>query len=97
MSTDSSFPTVEEPVDEHEIGDEYETESYENADGFLTKEQEEQLLLDEKTLRETLEEQTRAEKEWNGRIKVEQAQDEYFRLEFGEYPDYDYASGEYAY
>ena len=46
----------------NEVGDEYETKSYENADGFLTKEQELQLIVDEETLRETLEEETRAEK-----------------------------------
>ncbi|GJV44317.1 hypothetical protein Tco_1428853 [Tanacetum coccineum] len=42
----------QESVYEHEIGDEYLTEK------------EHQLLLDEETLRETLEEEARAEKEW---------------------------------
>nr|GEY74139.1 hypothetical protein [Tanacetum cinerariifolium] len=46
----SLFPTVEESVEEHVI-----------ADGYLTK-KEQQLLLDEEALRETLEEQARAEK-----------------------------------
>ena len=49
MSPIFSFPTVEESDDENEVGDEYETKSYENADGFLTKEQEQQLIVDEET------------------------------------------------
>ena len=92
MSTDSSFPTVEE----------YEIESYENADGFLTNEQEQQLLLDEEALRETLEEQARVDaqnvrrqQELDEFFRKEQAEDEYFRLQFGKYPDYDSTSGEY--
>ncbi|GJY43977.1 hypothetical protein Tco_0432190 [Tanacetum coccineum] len=48
---------VQEFVDEHEIDDEYLT------DGYLTEKEQQQLLLDEETLRETLEEQARAEKE----------------------------------
>ncbi|GKB56586.1 hypothetical protein Tco_0912772 [Tanacetum coccineum] len=63
MSPISSFPTIEESADEHEIGDEY-----------LTK-KEKQLLLDEETLRETLEEEARAKKEWEEKIKQEQAHD----------------------
>ncbi|GJX17245.1 hypothetical protein Tco_0218077 [Tanacetum coccineum] len=42
-----------------------------------------QLLQDEEVLRETLEDQARAEKEWEERIKKEQAEDELFRLKFG--------------
>ncbi|GJY63853.1 hypothetical protein Tco_0465313 [Tanacetum coccineum] len=50
-----------------------------------------QLLLDEETLRETLEEEeakakkgrAKAEKEWEEFVKQEQAHDELFRLEFG--------------
>ncbi|GKC94437.1 hypothetical protein Tco_1159879 [Tanacetum coccineum] len=76
MSPISSFPTVEESVDEHEIGDEYLT------DGYLTEKEQQQLLLDEEALRETLEEEVRAEKEWEERIRQEQAHDELFRLEF---------------
>nr|GEU48039.1 NADH-ubiquinone oxidoreductase [Tanacetum cinerariifolium] len=72
MSHISSFSTVEESADEHEIGDEY-----------LTEKEQYQLLLDEEALRETLEEKTRAEKEWEERIRQEQAHDELFRLEFG--------------
>ncbi|GJT24396.1 bifunctional riboflavin kinase/FMN phosphatase [Tanacetum coccineum] len=76
MSPISSFPTVDESIDEHEIGDEYLT------NGYLTEKEQQQLLLDEKALRETLEEEARAEKEWEERIKQEQAHDELFRLEF---------------
>ena len=79
MSPLFSFPTVEESDDENEVGDEYETKSYENADGFLTKEQEQQLIVDEETLRETLKEETRAEKEWEERIREEQTHDELSR------------------
>ncbi|GJY45567.1 hypothetical protein Tco_0434630 [Tanacetum coccineum] len=61
-----------ESVDEHEIDDEY-----------LTEKEQQQLFLDEEALRETLEEETRAEKEWKERIREEQAHDEFFRLEFG--------------
>ncbi|GJY39783.1 retrovirus-related pol polyprotein from transposon TNT 1-94 [Tanacetum coccineum] len=42
-----------------------------------------QLLLDEEALRETLEEEARAEKESAERIRQEQVHDELFRLEFG--------------
>nr|GEU44564.1 hypothetical protein [Tanacetum cinerariifolium] len=58
MSSISSFSTVEESVDEHEICDEYLT------DGYLSEKEQQQLLLDEEALRETLEEQARVEKEW---------------------------------
>ncbi|GKA30335.1 hypothetical protein Tco_0716640 [Tanacetum coccineum] len=51
MSPISSFSTVEESVDEHEIGDEY-----------LTEKEQQQLLIDEEALRETLEEEAKAEK-----------------------------------
>ncbi|GKB60641.1 hypothetical protein Tco_0916827 [Tanacetum coccineum] len=67
----------QESVDEHEIGDEYLT------DGYLTEKEQQQLLLDEEALRETLEEEARAEKECEERIRQEQAHDELFRLEFG--------------
>ncbi|GKA52194.1 hypothetical protein Tco_0745390 [Tanacetum coccineum] len=72
MSPISSFPTIEESADEHEI-----------CDGYLTEKEQQQLLLDEEALRETLEEEARAEKELEERIKQEQAHDELFRLEFG--------------
>ncbi|GJV98273.1 agenet domain-containing protein [Tanacetum coccineum] len=55
MSHISSFPTIEESVDEHEIGDEY----------FTEKQQQQQLVLVEESLRETLEEEARAEKKWD--------------------------------
>ncbi|GJV38921.1 hypothetical protein Tco_1417361 [Tanacetum coccineum] len=54
------------------------------TDGFHTEKEHQQLLLDEETLRETLEEQARAEKEWEERIKKEQAKDELFMLEWEE-------------
>ncbi|GKC16929.1 hypothetical protein Tco_1013711 [Tanacetum coccineum] len=79
MSPISSFPTVEESVDEHEIGDEY-----------LTEKQQQQLALDEEALRETLEEEARAEKEWEERIRQERAHDDLFRLEFGVKSDSEY-------
>ncbi|GJY90531.1 hypothetical protein Tco_0505727 [Tanacetum coccineum] len=72
MSPISSFPMVEESVDEHKIGNEY-----------LTEKQQQQLDLDEEALRETLEEEARAEKEWEERIRQERAHYELFRLEFG--------------
>ncbi|GJS08053.1 hypothetical protein Tco_0364849 [Tanacetum coccineum] len=66
-----STSTVEESIDKHEIGDEY-----------LTEKQQQQLALDEEALRETLEEEARAEKEWDERIRQERARDELFKLEF---------------
>ncbi|GJZ10018.1 hypothetical protein Tco_0544777 [Tanacetum coccineum] len=48
---------------------------------FLTEKEYQQLLQDEEVLRETLEEQARAEKEWNDRIKKEEAERELFILE----------------
>ncbi|GJY02064.1 hypothetical protein Tco_0360216 [Tanacetum coccineum] len=56
MSPISLLPTIEELADEHEICDEYLTDRY------LTKQQEHQLRLDEEALRETLEEEAKAEK-----------------------------------
>ncbi|GKG23763.1 hypothetical protein Tco_0391799, partial [Tanacetum coccineum] len=73
----SSYPTVEESAEEHDIGDEYFNE------GYLTGKEQQQLLLDEESLRETLEEEARDEKELEERIKQEQAHDELFMLEFG--------------
>ncbi|GJR76254.1 hypothetical protein Tco_0088619 [Tanacetum coccineum] len=46
--------------------------------------------LDEEVLRETLEEQARAEKEWEDRIKKEEAERELFILEFGVQTDSEY-------
>nr|GEW17514.1 hypothetical protein [Tanacetum cinerariifolium] len=63
----SSFPTVEESINQHEIADEYLTH------GYLTEKEQQQLLLDEEALKETLEEQARDEKEQEERIKQEQA------------------------
>ncbi|GKE10905.1 hypothetical protein Tco_1414456, partial [Tanacetum coccineum] len=82
----SSFPTVEESIEEHEIADDYLT------DGYLTEKEQQQLLLDEEALREILEEQARAKKEQDERIKQEQAHDELFRLEFGVKYDSGYES-----
>ncbi|GKA98428.1 hypothetical protein Tco_0826365 [Tanacetum coccineum] len=48
----SSFPTIEESADEHEI-----------CDGYLTEKEQQQLLLNEEALREMLEEEARVEKE----------------------------------
>ncbi|GJR82529.1 hypothetical protein Tco_0153314 [Tanacetum coccineum] len=56
MSPIYSFLTIKESTDEHEICDEYLT------DGYLTEKEQHQLLLDEEALRETLEEEARAEK-----------------------------------
>ncbi|GKC05281.1 hypothetical protein Tco_0996891 [Tanacetum coccineum] len=84
MSPISSFPTIKESTDEHEIGDEYLT------NGYLTEKEQQQLLLDEEALRETLEEEARAEKELEERIKQEQAHDELFRLECGVKSDSEY-------
>ncbi|GJU65481.1 hypothetical protein Tco_1247316 [Tanacetum coccineum] len=75
------FDEFEESVDEHKIGNEY-----------LTEKQQQQLDLDEEALRETLEEEARAEKEWEERIRQERAHDELFRLEFGVKSDSEYES-----
>ncbi|GJR25439.1 hypothetical protein Tco_1101671 [Tanacetum coccineum] len=89
----SSYPTVKELAEEHDIGDEYLTE------GYLTEKEQHQLALDEETLRETLKEEAwaekeraRAEKEWEEEMKKEQAHDELFRLEFGVKSDSEYES-----
>ncbi|GJS04391.1 putative reverse transcriptase domain-containing protein [Tanacetum coccineum] len=57
MSHTYSFSTVEESVDEHKICDEYVTDEY------LTEKEQQELLLDEEALRETLEEEARAKKD----------------------------------
>nr|GEV94506.1 hypothetical protein [Tanacetum cinerariifolium] len=89
----SSYPTVEESAEEHDIGDEYLTERY------LTEKELHQLMLDENALRETLEEVERAQKEFdeiNKRLeeeaRKEQAHDELFRLEFRVKSDLEYES-----
>nr|GEV86492.1 leishmanolysin-like peptidase [Tanacetum cinerariifolium] len=51
------------------------------TEGFLTEKENQQLLLDEEALRETLTEQARAEKEWEEKIMKERAQDELSRQE----------------
>ncbi|GJZ60176.1 hypothetical protein Tco_0615992 [Tanacetum coccineum] len=86
MSLISSYPMVKESTNKHEIGDEYLT------DGYLSEKKQQQLLLDEDALRETLEEKARVEKEWEERIKQGQAYDELFRLEFGMKSDSKYES-----
>nr|GEU89242.1 hypothetical protein [Tanacetum cinerariifolium] len=63
----SSFPTVEESVEEHEISYDY------LIDGYLTEKEQQQIILDEEALRETLKEQAMAEKEQDERIRQEQA------------------------
>nr|GEZ78214.1 hypothetical protein [Tanacetum cinerariifolium] len=72
------------------------------TEGFLTEKEYQQLLQDKELLREILEEQARAEKDFEERIKKEQAEDELFRLEFRVQsvtpPDRawtEYGSGEY--
>ncbi|GJW51118.1 hypothetical protein Tco_0092469 [Tanacetum coccineum] len=62
------------------------------TEGFLTDKKYHQLLQDEEVLRETLEEQARAEKELEDRIKKEQAEHELFMLEFGVQSDSEYES-----
>ncbi|GKD57703.1 hypothetical protein Tco_1291090 [Tanacetum coccineum] len=57
---------------------------------FLTEKEYQQLLQDEEVLRQTLEEQARAEKEWEDRIKKEEAERELFILEFGVHTDSEY-------
>ncbi|GJU17482.1 hypothetical protein Tco_1145448 [Tanacetum coccineum] len=76
----SSYLTIEESAEEHDIGDEYLTK------GYLTEKEQQQLALDEEALRETLEEEARAEKErerdekeWEEEMKKQQAHDELFR------------------
>ncbi|GKD29336.1 hypothetical protein Tco_1240114 [Tanacetum coccineum] len=68
-----------------------------SGSGYLTEKEQQQLLLDEDELRETLEEEAKAEKELEERIKMleeearkEQAHDELFRLEFGVKSDSEY-------
>ncbi|GKA99317.1 hypothetical protein Tco_0827254 [Tanacetum coccineum] len=58
--------------------------------GFLTEKEYQQLLQDEEVLGEILEEQARAEKEWEDRIKKEEVERELFILEFGVYTDSEY-------
>ncbi|GJR43666.1 hypothetical protein Tco_1311769 [Tanacetum coccineum] len=86
MSLISSFPTIKESTDEHEICDEYLT------DGYLTEKEHQQLLFDKEALRETLEEEARAEKELDERIEQEKAHDKLFRLKFRVKSDSEYQS-----
>ena len=58
--------------------------------GWLTEKEYQQLLQDEEVLRETLEEQARAEKEWEDRIKKEEAERQLFISEFGVQSDSEY-------
>ncbi|GJY68320.1 hypothetical protein Tco_0471302 [Tanacetum coccineum] len=76
MSTISSIPTIEEKPDEHEIGP------------YLTEEEYQQLLVDEATFKEHLEEEAKAkkereiyDKELEEFLKAQQAHDELFRME----------------
>ncbi|GJZ13071.1 hypothetical protein Tco_0548301 [Tanacetum coccineum] len=84
MSTISSIPTIEEKPDEHEICP------------YLTKE-EYQLLVDEATFKEHLEEEAKAkkeqaiyDKELEEFLKAQQAHDELFRMECGVKSDSEY-------
>ncbi|GJW99997.1 hypothetical protein Tco_1078191 [Tanacetum coccineum] len=77
---ESSYPTIEESVEEHE----YLTE------GGLTKDELHHLAKDEEALKEVLEEEAKKEKEnaiYNKKLeeywKEEQAHDELFRMECG--------------
>ncbi|GKF39155.1 hypothetical protein Tco_0119216 [Tanacetum coccineum] len=86
MSSIFSFRMIEESNDEHEI-----------CHGYLTKKEHQQLLLDEEALRETLEEEAKAEKErakaekeWEEFVKQEQAHDELFMLKFEVKSDSEY-------
>ncbi|GKA75086.1 hypothetical protein Tco_0781464 [Tanacetum coccineum] len=91
MPPTSSYPTVEESVEEHDTCDEYVTE------GFLIEKELQQLAQDEEAYKEYLEEEAkaekeraRAEKEWEEFMKEEQAHDELFRLECGVKSDSEY-------
>ncbi|GKF20893.1 hypothetical protein Tco_0069531 [Tanacetum coccineum] len=64
--------------------------AYEKCNDIPQESQHQQLLLDEEALRETLEEQTRAGKKWEEKIKKEQAEDELFMLKFGVQFDSEY-------
>ncbi|GJW39884.1 hypothetical protein Tco_0065729 [Tanacetum coccineum] len=85
MSLIFSIPTIEEKADEHEIGP------------YLNEEEYQQLLVDETTFKEHLEEEAKAEKEraiadkeLEEFMKAEQAHDELFRMEFGVKSDSEY-------
>ncbi|GKD01416.1 hypothetical protein Tco_1171690 [Tanacetum coccineum] len=76
----SSYPTVEESVEEHDTCDEY------LAKGFLTEKEQQQLAQDEEAYKEYLgeeakaeKERARAEKEWEEEMKKEEAHNELFR------------------
>ncbi|GKA06618.1 hypothetical protein Tco_0685842 [Tanacetum coccineum] len=85
MSPISSIPTIKEKADEHEIGP------------YLTEEEYQQLLVDEATFKEHLEEEAKtkkegaiADKELEEFLKAEQAHDELFKMEFGVKSDSEY-------
>nr|GEV37126.1 hypothetical protein [Tanacetum cinerariifolium] len=67
-------------------------EIHELCDEYLTEKELHQLHLDEKALRETLEEQAMDEKEQEKKIRQKQAEDEGFILESGVKFDSDYES-----
>ncbi|GJS52140.1 transposase, MuDR, MULE transposase domain protein [Tanacetum coccineum] len=58
------------------------SQTHEIGDGYFTEKELHQLHLDEEALRETLEEETRAEKELEERIRQKQDDNELFMLEF---------------
>ncbi|GJZ42786.1 hypothetical protein Tco_0590041 [Tanacetum coccineum] len=76
----------------HAAWTEIEMPLFNQRHGYLTEKEQQQLLLDEEALRETLEEEARDEKELKERIKQEQAHDELFRLEFRVKSDSEYES-----
>nr|GEW78894.1 hypothetical protein [Tanacetum cinerariifolium] len=87
----SSYPTVEESVEEHDTCYEYLTEE------FLTEKEQQQLAQDEEAYREYLEEEAttekeraRDEKEWEKEMKKEKAHNKLFKLEFGVISDSEY-------
>ncbi|GJS56631.1 hypothetical protein Tco_0629993 [Tanacetum coccineum] len=65
------------PRNEYEVSDE--ADEHEISDEYLTEEQQQLLLQDKEALRETLEEEARHEKEWEARMKEEEAHNDYSR------------------
>nr|GEZ54254.1 hypothetical protein [Tanacetum cinerariifolium] len=81
------YTTPNHDSETHRCGSSSEQHTHEPTspitEGFPTEKEYQQLFHDEDVLRETLEEQARAEKEWDDRIKKEHAEHELFTLEFG--------------
>ncbi|GJU19707.1 hypothetical protein Tco_1153049 [Tanacetum coccineum] len=68
------------------------SQTHEICDVYLTEKELHQLRLDEKALRETLEEEARDEKELEEKIRQKQTDDEEFMLEFAVKYDSEYES-----